>query len=125
MTAKSATRVTPAFGTLEGANHPTSKVCQVFLFSFSVLVLPFRPMLVAGYTLEIVNDARDYADHAGRANIAMDDVRLAVRKKQDALAAGPPTREVQKYNAAIQETHTVASAVDSARLDVTAWNSIL
>lgn len=47
-----------------------------------------------GYTLEIVNDARDYADHAGRVDIGMDDVRLAVRKKQDTLTAGPPSREV-------------------------------
>eukprot|EP00752_Nemacystus_decipiens_P001309 g1299.t1 len=47
------------------------------------------------YTLEVVQDARDYADHAGRADIGMDDVRLAVRKKQDALSAGPPTREDQ------------------------------
>lgn len=42
-----------------------------------------------------MQDARDYADHAGRADIGMDDVRLAVRKKQDALSAGPPTREVR------------------------------
>lgn len=48
-----------------------------------------------GYTLEVVQDARDYADHAGRVDIGMDDVRLAVRKKQDALSAGPPTREVR------------------------------
>lgn len=52
-------------------------------------------MLFIGYTLEVVRDARDYADHAGRADIGMDDVRLAVRKKQDALSAGPPTREVR------------------------------
>ncbi|CAM9672821.1 unnamed protein product, partial [Laminaria digitata] len=45
------------------------------------------------YTLEVVQDARDYADHAGRTDIGMEDVRLAVRKKQDALSAGPPTRE--------------------------------
>jgi len=43
----------------------------------------------------VVQDARDYADHAGRVDIGMDDVRLAVRKKQDALSAGPPTREVR------------------------------
>lgn len=48
-----------------------------------------------GYTLEIVNDARDYADHAGRVDIGMEDVRLAVRKKQDTLTAGPPSREVR------------------------------
>lgn len=49
----------------------------------------------SGYTLEVVQDARDYADHAGRTDIGMEDVRLAVRKKQDALSAGPPTREVR------------------------------
>lgn len=43
----------------------------------------------------MVQDAKDYADHAGRAEIAMKDVRLAVRKKQDALSAGPPSREVR------------------------------
>ncbi|CAN0166459.1 unnamed protein product, partial [Hapterophycus canaliculatus] len=47
------------------------------------------------YTLEVVQDAKDYADHAGRNEIGMKDVRLAVRKKQDALSAGPPSREDQ------------------------------
>ncbi|CAM9916519.1 unnamed protein product [Sphacelaria rigidula] len=45
------------------------------------------------YTTEILWDTRDYADHAGRVDIAMDDVRLAVRKKQDILSAGPPARD--------------------------------
>ncbi|CAM9182826.1 unnamed protein product, partial [Pylaiella littoralis] len=33
------------------------------------------------YTLEVAQDARDYADHAGRLDIGMEDVRLAVRRK--------------------------------------------
>ncbi|CAM9113266.1 unnamed protein product [Ascophyllum nodosum] len=45
------------------------------------------------YTTEILADAKDYADHAGRVKISLDDVRLAARKKQEALAAGPLTRE--------------------------------
>lgn len=52
-------------------------------------------LLVTEYTVEVVQDARDYADHAGRVDVGMDDVRLAVRKKQDAMSAGPPTREVR------------------------------
>ncbi|CAM9626059.1 unnamed protein product, partial [Ectocarpus sp. 12 AP-2014] len=47
------------------------------------------------YTREVLIDARDYADHAGRTDLGMQDVRLAVRKKQDALSAGPPSREDQ------------------------------
>ncbi|CAM9384621.1 unnamed protein product [Ectocarpus fasciculatus] len=47
------------------------------------------------YTREVLIDARDYADHAGRSDLGMQDVRLAVRKKQDALSAGPPSREDQ------------------------------
>ncbi|CAN0441514.1 unnamed protein product [Pylaiella littoralis] len=41
------------------------------------------------YTLEVAQDARDYADHAGRLDIGMEDVRLAVRRKQDSLSTGP------------------------------------
>ncbi|CAN0405160.1 unnamed protein product, partial [Ectocarpus sp. 8 AP-2014] len=48
------------------------------------------------YTREVLIDARDYADHAGRTDLGMQDVRLAVRKKQDALSAGPPSREVRE-----------------------------
>lgn len=51
---------------------------------------------VQGYTREVLIDARDYADHAGRTDLGMQDVRLAVRKKQDALSAGPPSREVRE-----------------------------
>lgn len=82
-------------------------VTQQFKLNFLFLVHPFFSLGAihslgvginadqSGYTLEVVQDARDYADHAGRTDIGMEDVRLAVRKKQDALSAGPPTREVR------------------------------
>lgn len=58
--------------------------------------LTFITLDVLGYTREVLIDARDYADHAGRTDLGMQDVRLAVRKKQDALSAGPPSREVRE-----------------------------
>lgn len=70
--------------------RPRNMQVLQFYFYFHLLLL----LLFAGYTLEVVQDARDYADHAGRVDIGMEDVRLAVRKKQDALSVGPPTREV-------------------------------
>lgn len=48
-----------------------------------------------GYVSEVVTDARVYTDHAGRADISMKDVRLASRKRQDALTPGLLTREVR------------------------------
>lgn len=49
-----------------------------------------------GYTMEIIRDARDFADHAGRMNVAMDDARLAVQKRQRAAACAP-TLEASRY----------------------------
>lgn len=69
-----------------------------------------------GYTLEVVQDARDYADHAGRADIGMDDVRLAVRKKQDALSAGPPTREVCTARHDMYTTQALNNSYQSCNL---------
>lgn len=47
-----------------------------------------------GYVSEIVTDARAYADHAGRLDIRMKDVRLASQKRQDALTPGILIRQV-------------------------------
>lgn len=47
-----------------------------------------------GYVSEVVADARAYADHAGRSDIRMKDVRLASKKRQDALTPGVLIRQV-------------------------------
>ncbi|CAM9130262.1 unnamed protein product [Discosporangium mesarthrocarpum] len=45
------------------------------------------------YANAILFDAKDYANHAGRSSITMEDVRLAVRQNQESSAAITPQRD--------------------------------
>ncbi|CAM9816375.1 unnamed protein product [Choristocarpus tenellus] len=65
-----------------------------------------------GYVSGILHDARDYGNHAGRANINMEDVRMAVRQSQEAFSSISPSREVKVT------PYTVVSSLRS-RLDLT------
>ncbi|RCV13953.1 hypothetical protein SETIT_2G387700v2 [Setaria italica] len=49
--------------------------------------------LARRYAGDVLCEARAYADHAGRASLEADDVRLAIRAKV-AFSPGPPRREV-------------------------------
>jgi transcription initiation factor TFIID subunit 9B len=49
------------------------------------------------YIGDVLVEARAYANHAGRASLEADDVRLAIQAKS-ALSLAPPRREVELMN---------------------------
>jgi len=42
----------------------------------------------------VLEDSKVYAGHAGRANVNLDDVKLAVQTQLDHSFTGPPPRDV-------------------------------
>jgi transcription initiation factor TFIID subunit 9B len=50
--------------------------------------------LARRYAGDVLSQAMAHADHAGRASLEADDVRLAIRTKS-AFSPGPPRHEVQ------------------------------
>ncbi|KAJ3231487.1 hypothetical protein HDU81_003713 [Chytriomyces hyalinus] len=68
-------------------------------------VLPQLMEFVHRYVLDVVADAQLFADHAGRTEIDVDDVRLAVEAKMSHSFTGAPSKEVL---ASIAEAKNVA-----------------
>jgi len=46
-----------------------------------------------GYVIEILQDSLVYADHAGRGDVELDDVRLAIQARVNYSFSPPPSRE--------------------------------
>ncbi|ORY46948.1 hypothetical protein BCR33DRAFT_658498 [Rhizoclosmatium globosum] len=62
---------------------------------FQPQVLPQLLDFVHRYTLDVVGDAQLFAEHAGRSEVDVDDVRLAVEGKLTHSFTGVPSKEVR------------------------------
>ena len=48
-----------------------------------------------GYTSQVFQDARMFSEHAGRADVDLDDLKLAIQSKVNISFTQPPPREVR------------------------------
>jgi hypothetical protein len=73
--------------------------CDILFFWKDLVLLMFL-----GTALDYMESAVTYAEHAGRQEMTVEDVKLAVQSKISAEFTGPPPREVRlnhtraKYN---------------------------
>jgi histone H3/H4 len=69
---------------------------QMDVYEYDTRVIPQLLEFSYRYVQEVLQDAQFYAEHAGRTEICIDDVKLAIQAKVNLAFIAPPSREVRK-----------------------------
>ena len=51
-------------------------------------------LMALGYSTDVLQDAIVFAEHAGKSEVELEDIRLAVQSQTANMFAGPPPRDV-------------------------------
>jgi hypothetical protein len=69
-----------------------SRICKLIISVIDLFLLII--WILIGYTVDVIQDASAYAEHAGKNDIDEDDVKLAIQGRITHSFTAPPRQEV-------------------------------